>query len=50
MMSAIPGGSQSDIESFEEYTWAGQTRVRASTMIEGGLAGRNIESIILCLY
>ncbi len=26
-------------EKYEEYTWAGQTRVRTTTMIQGGLAG-----------
>lgn len=26
--------------SYEEYTWAGQTRIRATTMLDGGsLAG-----------
>ncbi|KAH3695401.1 hypothetical protein DPMN_082860 [Dreissena polymorpha] len=24
---------------YEEYTWAGQTRIRASTMLDGGYAG-----------
>ncbi len=31
-----------DIEGegeYEEYTWAGQTRIRATTMLPGGLAG-----------
>jgi hypothetical protein len=27
-------------ECYEEYTWAGQTRVRATTMLEGGFAGQ----------
>jgi hypothetical protein len=31
-----------DTESFEEYTWAGQTRVRASSMVEGGLGGKTL--------
>ena len=26
---------------YEEYTWAGQTRVRVTTMLEGGLAGQS---------
>lgn len=25
-----------EAESFDEYEWAGQTRVRASSMLEGG--------------
>jgi len=32
-----------DIEgegSFDEYTWAGQTRIRASSLIDGGLGGK----------
>ncbi len=29
-----------DVEGeFESYTWAGQTRIRATTFVEGGLAG-----------
>lgn len=26
-------------EQYEEYTWAGQTRIRATTLLEGGFAG-----------
>ncbi len=29
-------------EQYEEYTWAGQTRIRASTMLDGGYAGRHL--------
>ena len=30
-----------DVEGeFEEYTWAGQTRIRATSFVEGGLAGK----------
>ena len=25
---------------FEEYEWAGQTRIRATTLLEGGFRGR----------
>ena len=32
---------EGDGETFEEYTWAGQTRIRATTMLEGGFAGMN---------
>lgn len=29
-----------DVEGgYEEYEWAGQTRIRATTMLEGGFAG-----------
>ena len=28
-----------DGEQYEEHTWAGQTRIRATTMLEGGFAG-----------
>lgn len=28
-----------DDESFEEYTWAGQSRIRATSLLEGGLRG-----------
>ena len=30
---------EGDGEQYEEYTWAGQTRIRATTMLEGGFAG-----------
>jgi hypothetical protein len=35
-----------DTESFEEYTWAGQTRVRASSMVEGGLGATGVVSAL----
>ena len=28
-------------EQYEEYTWAGVTRVRATTMLQGGFAGQS---------
>lgn len=34
------GGSADAQEDWEEYTWAGQTRVRATAMLEGGYAGK----------
>ncbi|KAJ8306520.1 hypothetical protein KUTeg_017065 [Tegillarca granosa] len=30
---------EGDGEQYEEYEWAGQTRIRATTMLEGGFAG-----------
>lgn len=27
-------------EQCEEYTWAGQTRIRATTLLQGGLGGQ----------
>ncbi|KAK2177485.1 hypothetical protein NP493_595g00033, partial [Ridgeia piscesae] len=35
--SRMADGEEEDAE-YEEYTWAGQTRVRVTTMLEGGLA------------
>ncbi|PIK43500.1 hypothetical protein BSL78_19659 [Apostichopus japonicus] len=32
-------------ESFEEYTWAGQTRIRATTLLEGGLQGCGYKTV-----
>ncbi|XP_076462353.1 E3 ubiquitin-protein ligase Rnf220-like isoform X2 [Babylonia areolata] len=31
-------------EQYEEYTWAGQTRIRATTMLEGGFAGSGFQT------
>lgn len=28
-----------EAESYDEYEWAGQTRIRASSMLEGGYSG-----------
>lgn len=28
-----------EAESYEQYEWAGQTRIRASSMLEGGYSG-----------
>ena len=39
------GGGVDDIDDtngqdvFEEYEWAGQTRIRATTLLEGGFRG-----------
>ena len=33
-----PVDVEGDDEQYEEYTWAGQTRIRATTMLEGGFA------------
>lgn len=32
-----------DMEQYEEYTWAGQTRIRASSMLDGGYAGSGFQ-------
>ena len=29
-------------EQYEEYTWMGETRIRATTMLEGGFAGEQL--------
>lgn len=36
-------------ESFEEYEWAGQTRIRASSLLEGGYsaAGNNQNKLFI---
>lgn len=31
-----------EVESFEEYEWAGQTRIRASSMLEGGYSATGL--------
>ncbi|CAH1772907.1 unnamed protein product [Owenia fusiformis] len=36
---AGPVDVEGDDEQYEEYTWAGQTRVRATSMVPGGLLG-----------
>ena len=33
------------MEGFETYTWAGQTRVRATSLVEGGLRGAGFLTI-----
>lgn len=33
-----PVDVEGDDDQYEEYTWAGQTRIRATTMLEGGFA------------
>ncbi|KAG0334283.1 hypothetical protein BG000_008466 [Podila horticola] len=39
MSSTTPNNSHNNnrVDSFEEYTWAGQTRVRATALFEGGM-------------
>lgn len=34
---------EGDDEQYEEYTWAGQTRIRATTMLEGGFASKSCQ-------
>ncbi|XP_076261471.1 ring finger protein 220 [Rhynchophorus ferrugineus] len=36
-----------DIETYEEYEWAGQSRVRATTLLQGGLSnlGTSVQSV-----
>ncbi|XP_050403405.1 E3 ubiquitin-protein ligase Rnf220 isoform X2 [Patella vulgata] len=34
-----PVDVEGDGEQYEEYTWAGQTRIRATSLLEGGFAG-----------
>ncbi|XP_077980996.1 E3 ubiquitin-protein ligase RNF220-like [Glandiceps talaboti] len=38
-----PGHDDDHMEVFEEYEWAGQTRIRATTMLEGGFAGSGFQ-------
>ncbi|KAG0039008.1 hypothetical protein BGZ82_010014 [Podila clonocystis] len=39
MNSTTPNNSHNNrVDSFEEYTWAGQTRVRATALFEGGMS------------
>ena len=33
-------GDANGQDVFEEYEWAGQTRIRATTLLEGGFRGR----------
>ena len=33
------------LDGFETYTWAGQTRVRATSLVEGGLRGAGFLTI-----
>lgn len=32
---------EGDAETFEEYEWAGQRRIRATSMLIGGFSGKN---------
>ena len=34
-----------DIEGLETYTWAGQTRVRSTSLVDGGLRGAGFQTI-----
>lgn len=34
-------------EAYEEYEWAGQTRIRASSLLEGGFSAAGTEMFIL---
>ena len=34
-----------EMEGYETYTWAGQTRVRATSLVEGGLRGAGFLTI-----
>ena len=34
---------------FEEYEWAGQTRIRATSLLEGGFRGNNCYNRVLQL-
>ncbi|XP_045158523.2 E3 ubiquitin-protein ligase Rnf220-like isoform X1 [Mercenaria mercenaria] len=38
-----PVDVEADNEQYEEYTWAGQTRIRASSMLDGGYAGSGFQ-------
>ncbi|XP_041358421.1 E3 ubiquitin-protein ligase Rnf220-like isoform X2 [Gigantopelta aegis] len=40
-----PVDVEGDGEQYEEYTWAGQTRIRATTMLEGGFAGSGFHTV-----
>ncbi len=47
---AGPEGEEDGIDvdsmsGFETYTWAGQTRVRATSLVEGGLRGAGFMTI-----
>ena len=35
-----PVDVEGDDEQYEEYTWAGHTRIRATTMLEGGFKSK----------
>ena len=35
-----PVDVEGDDETYEEYTWAGQTRIRTTSMLEGGFASK----------
>lgn len=43
-------GEDEEDASYEEYTWAGQTRVRVTTMLEGGLAGQPCVIVVICQH
>ncbi|XP_070194130.1 E3 ubiquitin-protein ligase Rnf220-like, partial [Littorina saxatilis] len=39
-----PVDVEGDGDQYEEYTWAGQTRIRATTMLEGGFAASGFQT------
>ncbi|KAK3086533.1 hypothetical protein FSP39_019844 [Pinctada imbricata] len=39
-----PVDVEGDSEQYEEYEWAGQTRIRVSTMLQGGYAGSGFQT------
>lgn len=41
---------EGDAETFEEYEWAGQRRVRASSMLVGGFSGKFIQRQIKYIF
>ena len=46
--SEAEGDDDLDVDStsgFETYTWAGQTRIRATSLVEGGLRGAGFMTI-----
>ncbi|XP_033737234.1 E3 ubiquitin-protein ligase Rnf220-like [Pecten maximus] len=38
-----PVDVEGDGDTYEEYTWAGQTRIRATTMLQGGFSGTGFQ-------
>ena len=41
---------EGDAETFEEYEWAGQRRVRATSMLVGGFSGKFIRVLFITQY
>jgi hypothetical protein len=42
-------GDEDNGETFEEYEWAGQKRVRASSLLSGGYVGKLLSCILFKL-